>query len=156
MGAADMWLILGILLGVLVGLPLCVALGALLLTTAAALCNVEDLRFLKACWIILVELVITVPVAVGGVLLIGVLGYSVQELKEAPFEQFVITNALLGAVLGVMLMVSVILYRIVIPVGYWRAAKIWVLRFLINVLLAGLAGGMALVGLAVYQIANPK
>jgi hypothetical protein len=151
-----MYFILWIILGVLVVLPLCIALGAFLLTTAAALCNVEDLRFIKACGIVVIELLITIPIALGGVLLIGLLGYSVQELKEASFEQFVITNALLAVLLGVILVVSAVLYRIIIPVGYRKAAKIWVLRFLINVLLAGLAGGMALVALAVYQIANPK
>jgi hypothetical protein len=144
--------ILWIIVGVLVGLPL----GAFLLTTAAALCNVENLRFSKACGIVAIELLVTAPIVLGGIWLIGRLGYSVQELKEASFEQFLITNALLAMLLGVILVVSMVLFRISLPVGYARAAKIWILRFLINVLLLGLAGGLALVGLAVYQIATPK
>ena len=46
--------------------------------------------------------------------------------------------------------------RVLIPVGYGRAVRVWVLRSLIALLLAGLVGGAVLVGLAVWQIASPR
>ena len=145
-----------LIVGVVVGVPLGTLLGAFLLMVSASLCNVETLRFRRACGIVLLETVLATPLTVGGILLMGVLGYPLKELKDFTPEQFLVACGLLGVLVAVLLVVSVILFRLLIPVSIGKAARIWVLRFLINLLLTDLVGGVVLVGLAIYQVASPK
>jgi hypothetical protein len=148
-----MWLIISIIFAVLIGLPLGIALGGLLLSAAASLCNVEHLRYLRACGIVALEAVIALPISFGSILLLGLLGHSLEELREPSLEQFVVA-VLLGAVQLVLILLSIVLFRFLIPVGFLRAGKIWLFRFLMSLLLYALISGMALVGLAIFQIAT--
>jgi hypothetical protein len=146
--------VVGIIVGVVLGVPLGILLGGFLLSISAALCNVEELRFSRACGIVLLETVFVAPITAGGIFLMGVLGYPLTEIKDFSVEQFLVACGLLGVLLAVVLVVSVIVFRLLLHVGVRQAARIWALRFLIQLLLTGLVGGFVLVGLAVTQIAS--
>jgi hypothetical protein len=131
---------LGILIGVIV--------GSFILQAACALCNIEDLRYVKALGLLMLLFVVNAPI----VALIFFLGQGVISGLGWGRESVLAVLLIAGYPLHWLLSGLVLFWPL--HVCYWKGVLVSIMQNIITVVVAGLVGGLALVVLAVIQLVS--
>ncbi len=144
------------IVGLVLAVPVGFLAGAFLLSVAAALCNIENLSYLKCCGICAAQVLLSGGIGWAALSALDQNGYGIADLgKGTPGQLWATILALTGLTLVVMIL-TVILLRFAIPVGLARAVRMCVLWYAITLLVCGLVGGLVLVGMAGWQIGHPR
>jgi hypothetical protein len=130
-----------------IGLVVGFILGGMILQAACALSNVQELRFQKAVTLVILLAVINVPIALG----IGFLALSLAN--NVGMEKELLLGGSLVIGLLVICVVSGLILCLLLPVSFLRGILVAVMQGVISLVLAGVVGGLALVALAVMQLA---
>jgi hypothetical protein len=135
-------------LAVPLGLVIGVVVGAFILQAACALCNIEDLRYVKALGLLMLLIVANAPI----VALIVFLGQGVGSGLEWGKDSVLSLLVLAGYPLHWLLSGLVLFWPL--HVSYWRGVFVSIMHNVITVVVAGVVGGLALVVLAVVQLVS--
>jgi hypothetical protein len=131
-----------------IGLLIAVAVGSLILQAACALCNIEDLRFVKALGLLMLLIVANAPV---GLLLFFVGQGAVSGLG---WEKDSVLAICLGMGYPLHWLISGLVLFWPLHVSYLKGVLVSILHNIISLVVAGVAGGLVLVGLAVVQLVS--
>jgi hypothetical protein len=137
-------LFVAIPLGILIGL----IVGSFILQAACALCNIEDLRYLKALALLLLLIVVNAPIAA----LIFFLGQGVVSQFSGGKDSILAVLLLAGYPVHWFLSGLVLFWPL--HVSYWKGVLVSIMQNIITVVVAGLVGGLTLVVLAVIQLVS--
>jgi hypothetical protein len=135
-------------LAIPLGLVISVVVGAFILQAACALCNIEDVRYVKALGLLMLLIVANAPL----VALILFLGQGVVSGLGWGKESLLTLLLLAGYPLHWLLSGLVLFWPL--HVSYWRGVLVSIMHNIITVVVAGVLGGLTLVVLAVVQLAS--
>ncbi|HEV2948801.1 MAG TPA: hypothetical protein VGX70_15620 [Gemmataceae bacterium] len=137
-----------VFLGIPLGLVISVVLGAFILQAACALCNIEDVRYMKALGLLMLLIIANAPI----VALILFLGQGVVAGLGWGKDSVWSLLVLAGYPLHWLLSGLVLFWPL--HVGYWKGVLVSIMQNIITVVVAGVVGGLALVVLAVAQLVS--
>src|SRR5262245_53101429 len=128
------------------GLAVALVIGSFVLQAASALCNIEDLRYVKALGLLMLLIVVNAPI----VALIFFLGQGVISGLGGGKHSVLAVLLIAGYPLHWLLSGLVLFWPL--HVGYWKGVLVSIMQNIITVVVAGLVGGLTLVVLAVIQL----
>jgi hypothetical protein len=137
-----------VFLAIPLGLVVSVVLGAFILQAACALCNIEDVRYVKALGLLMLLIVANAPL----VALILFLGQGVVSGLGLRKDSVLTLLVFAGYPLHWLLSGLVLFWPL--HVSYWRGVLVSIMHNVITVVVAGVLGGLALVVLAVVQLVS--
>jgi hypothetical protein len=129
-----------------IGLVVGFILGGMILQAACALSNVQELRFRKAVTLVILLAVINVPIGLG-------IGFLASLANNVGMEKELLLGGSLVSGLVVICVVSGLILCLLLPVSFLRGILVAVMQGVISLVLAGVVAGLALVVLAVMQLA---
>jgi hypothetical protein len=138
------------LLSVAISLGIAVALviGSFILQAACALCNIEDLRYVKALGLLMLLIVVNAPI----VALIFFLGQGVTSGLGWGKDSVLAVLLIAGYPLHWLLSGLILFWPL--HVSYWRGVLISIMHNIITAVVVGVVGGLALVVLAGVQLVS--
>lgn len=128
------------------GLLIAVAAGSFILQAACALCNIEDLRYVKALGLVLILLLVNAPV----VLVLYIAGQGVMSGMGWGKESVLALALGLGYPLHWLISGLALFWPL--HVGYWKGVLVSVMHNIISLVVGGVVGGLTLVVLATVQL----
>jgi hypothetical protein len=132
------------------------ALDGFVFYLAASLCNLDNVVWLRAYILVVIELVIGSALSGAGYLLLMSTGHPVEEFGTASGQDYLVVLPVAGGVVLGLLLLGALVFMMGLPTSYWTAIKIWVLRTLLALLVIGLVGGVVLAVMALAQGLNPR
>ncbi len=132
------------------GLLIAVAVGSFILQAACALCNIEDLRFIKALGLLLLMIAANAP--------IGLFFFFTAQGVEGSlgWGKDSWLTVLLGLGYPLHWLISGLVLFWPLHVSYWKGVLVSIMHNVISLVVVGVGGGLILVVLAVAQlIGNP-
>lgn len=130
------------------GLVISVVVGAFILQAACALCNIEDVRYVKALGLLMLLIVANAPL-VALILFLGQGAVSGLGLRK---DSVLTLLVFAGYPLHWLLSGLVLFWPL--HVGYWKGVLVSIMHNIITVVVAGVVGGLVLVVLAVVQLVS--
>jgi hypothetical protein len=137
-----------VFLAIPLGLVIGVVVGAFILQAASALCNIEDVRYVKALGLLMLLIVANAPI----VALIFFLGQGVVSGLGWGKDSVLTLLVFAGYPLHWLLSGLVLFWPL--HVSYWRGVLVSIMHNVITVVVAGVLGGLALVVLAAVQLVS--
>jgi len=128
------------------GLAVALVIGSFILQAACALCNIEELRYVKALGLLLLLILVNAPIAA----LIFFLGQGVISGLGGGKDSVLAVLLIAGYPLHWLLSGLVLFWPL--HVAYWKGVLVSIMQNIITVVVAGLVGGLTLVVLAVIQL----
>jgi hypothetical protein len=133
-------------LAVPLGLVIAVAAGSFLLQAACALCNIEDLRFLKALGLMLLLILANVPIGL-------VLFFMSQgAVSGMGWDTDPVLAIALGLGYPLHWLISGLVLFWPLHVSYLKGVLVSILHNVLSFVVAGVLGGLILVVLAFVQL----
>jgi hypothetical protein len=137
-----------VFLAIPLGFVIGVVVGAFILQAACALCNIEDVRYVKALGLLMLLVVANAPI----VALILFLGQGVVSGLGLRKDSVLTLFLLAGYPLHWLLSGLVLFWPL--HVSYWKGVLVSIMHNVITVVVTGVVGGLALAVLAVIQLVS--
>jgi hypothetical protein len=128
------------------GLLIAVAAGSFILQAACALCNIEDLRYVKALGLVLIMLLVNAPVGL-------VLYFAGQGAVSGwGWGKESVLTVLLSLGYPLHWLISGLVLFWPLHVSYLKGVLVAIMHNIISLIVAGVVGGLTLVVLATVQL----
>jgi hypothetical protein len=135
-----------LLVAIPLGLVISAVVGSFVLQAACALCNIEDVRYVKALGLLLLLIIANAPI----VALVLFLGQGVVSGLGWGKESVLPLLVFAGYPLHWLLSGLVLFWPL--HVSYWKGVFVSIMHNIITVVVACVVGGLALVVLAIVQL----